>query len=107
MDVRFYKLNKRKRYAVEGTRFKVFDAVLICTVLTFFLAVAIALVIINADVLFRDAGITVFTFIFFAIILIITTVVCSRYYPIYKKRNFARKVIKTCTLTDGTVIDLV
>ena len=92
---------------MEGTRFKVFDAVLISTVLTFFLAVAIALIVINADVLFRDIEITVFAFVFVAILLIIIAVVCSKYYPIYKKRKFARKVIKNCTLTDGTVIDLV
>ncbi len=105
--VQFYKLNKSKRYGVEGTNFKIGDAILMAVVLTFFLAVLIALIVINFDVLFHDAGITVFTFGFTAILLIITAVVFAKYIPLIKRKKFARKILKNCILTDGIVEEIV
>ena len=103
-EARFYKLNKRKRYAAEGTRFKIGKAVLLGIVVNLFLALAIALAVINFDVLFRDAQITSFIFVFFAIIILISVVGCVKSYPVYKQRKHARAILKNCTLTDGTVI---
>ena len=105
--VKFYKLNKSKRYGVEGTNFKIGDAILIAVVLAIFLSVLIALIVINFDVLFHDACITAFTFGFIAIFLIILAVICSKYIPLIKRRKHARKILKNCTLTDGTVEEIV
>ena len=105
--VRFYKLNKSKRYGAEGTYFKVGEAIFLTIVLAFFLAVAIALIIINFDVLFRDAAITVFAFMFIAILSVIIAVACAKYIPIYKRRKTARRILKNCTLTDGTVEEII
>lgn len=106
-DVKFYKLNKSKRYGVEGTDFDVADAIVMAVVLAFFLCFAIAAVVVQFDVLFRDAGITAFTFGFIAIFLILFALACAGYSSIYKKRKHASKILKNCTLTDGTVENIV
>lgn len=103
-EVKFYKLDKRKRYGAEGTQFRVYDTVLISVVLTFFVVVTVAQLVLNADVLFRDPSVTAFFFFFILILAGIITIVCVRYAPIIRRRKRARKILKDCVLTDGTVI---
>lgn len=105
-DVRFYKLDKSKRYGAEGTYFKVADTVISVTVLILFWAVTVALAAFNFDKLFRDVKITVFICLFIVVLSVITALLCAMCFPVIKKRSRARKIIKDCTLTDGTVIDL-
>ncbi len=102
----FYKLNKSKRYGVEGTYFNIGEAILLGVVLTFFWTVVIAQIVVNFKVLFHDVRITVFIFVFVVILSVITALACARYSPIIKRRKHARKILKNCTLTDGTVLDV-
>ncbi|MDE7158135.1 MAG: hypothetical protein K2N74_01020, partial [Clostridiales bacterium] len=104
--VQFYKLNRAKRHTVEGTEFKVGDAILFGVVMAFFLALAIAELVINIDVLFRDTQITVFVLVFLLIVCLMIAVGCFRYRRVFEKRRHARKLLKDCTLTDGTVTDV-
>lgn len=105
-DIRFYKLNKSKRYGVEGTNLRVGEAILLWVVLAFFVSVIIVLIAVNIDVLFLNAGITVAVFLLIVILSVIIAVACAKYVPIIKRRKHARKILKNCTLTDGTVIDI-
>ena len=71
-EVRFYKLDKSKRYGAEGTKFKVGEVILLSLVLALFWAVTIAMVVINFKVLFRNVEVTVFIFVFIVILSVIT-----------------------------------
>lgn len=102
-DVRFYKLDKSERYGAEGTYFNVGEVILLISVLAVFWAVAIAMAVVNFNVLFRDVKITVFICVFIVILSVITVLVCVMYLPLIKKRKRARAIFKNCTLTDGTV----
>ncbi len=105
-EVRFYKLDKSKRYGAEGTKFKVVEVILLSLVLALFWAVTIAMVVINFKVLFRNVEVTVFIFVFIVILSVITALVIVMYLPLIKKRKHARAIFKNCTLTDGTVISV-
>lgn len=104
--VQFYKLNRTRRYGVEGTDFRVGDAVLFGAVMVFFLALAIAELVINLDVLFRDTEITVFVLGFLLIVCLIIAIGGLRYRRVFEKRKHARRILKDCTLTDGTVTEV-
>lgn len=104
--IRFYQLNTSKRYGVEGTNFKIGETILLGVVLSIFLALAIAQIVINFHDLFRDVRLTVFVFVFLAIVLLIAIVAFFRYAPVIQKRKRARKILKDCTLTDGTVLEV-
>lgn len=102
----FYQLDKTKRYRAEGTDFRVGEAVLLGVTLVVFLSLAVLLFVVNADVLFRDARITVFAFVFLAIALLLCAFGFCRYRPVIRRRRHARNVLKDCTLTDGTVLEV-
>lgn len=102
----FYQLDKSKRYRAEGTAFRVGEAVLLGVTLVVFLSLAVLLFAVNADVLFRDACITVFAFVFLAIVLLLCAFGFFRYRPVFRRRRHARNVLKDCTLTDGTVLEV-
>ncbi|MDE7082248.1 MAG: hypothetical protein K2O89_00905 [Clostridia bacterium] len=105
-DVHFYKLNISKRYGVEGAYIKIGETVLLGFVFSLFWAVIIAAIIVNLNVLFSDVLIIVFIFVFIVILSVLTAFACIKFAPILKKRIHAHKLLKNCTLTDGTVVDL-
>lgn len=105
-EIKFYKLDKSKKYSAEGVHLKKGSFALFCGVILFFWAIAIALFILNAGKLFRDAQLTVFTFGFTAIVCVITVCLCFKLRPIIKKVMRVRRVLKNCTLTDGTVTEV-
>lgn len=105
-EIRFYKLNKSKRYGVEGTYFRFGELILACVFLTIFLTITVAFTVVNFDNLFRDVRSTIFIIMFVAILALIFLLIYSRYIPVHKRRKAARKILKNCTLTDGTVIDI-
>lgn len=102
----FYKLNKSKRYGVEGTQFKVSGAIILAVFCAVCLVSAIALTIINYDVFFQEIAITFSTCSLYGVTAAIVAFGCVRYRPVFQKRRFARKIIKNCTLTDGKVIKI-
>lgn len=105
-EVRFYKLDKSKRYGAEGTKFKVGEVILLSLVLALFWAVTVAMTAVNFGRLSSDIKITVVICVFIVVLSIITAIVCVIYFSVIKKRKQARKIIKDCVLTDGTVIEL-
>ena len=105
-DTKFYQLDKSKRYSVEGTRFKLSGVIVLALFCTICFICAIALTIINYDVFFRDVAITFSAFLLYGVTAAIVAFGYIRYRPVFKKRRCARKIIKNCTLTDGTVIKI-
>lgn len=105
-EINFYKLDKSKKYSAEGVHLKKGSLGLFCVVILFFWAIAIALFILNAGKLFRDARLTVFTFGFTAIVCVITVCLCFKSRPIIKKIMRVRRIVKDGTLTDGTVTEV-
>lgn len=99
----FYKLDKSKRYGVEGTNNKVAEEILIYAVLFIFWCAAVAVTAVKFKVLFADVVITVFILTFVVILSVISALVVVKYVPVYKKRINARKILSNCALTDGTV----
>ena len=104
--VRFYKLNKRKRYGAEGTRYNVGEVILLAVVFALMFALGIAYVAINGKTLFKDAGGVVSVLVFFVILFLIGGVVVYSYLPLFKRIKRARKIFKDCTLTDGVVLKI-
>lgn len=99
----YYKLNKRKSCRVEGLHNKICEEILAYFALLVFWNVAIAAVVINFNCLFSDIGVTVFIAVFTALLFLISALFFVKYFPVYKKRYKARKILKNCMLTDGTV----
>lgn len=104
--VRFYKLNKRKRYGAESARYKVGELALLIIVFTLLFALGIAYLAFNYKSLFKDASGTVFIFVFFLILFFIAGIVFCSYLPLFKRICRARKIFKDCTLTDGVVMNV-
>ena len=106
MEGKFYQLDKRKRYRVEGTQFKVSGVIILAVFCVVCLIGAIALTIINYDVLFQEVAITFSAFALYGVTAAIVAFGCGKYRSVFQKRRVARKIIKNCTLTDGTVIKI-
>lgn len=102
--LRFYKLNKRKRYGAEGTRYGVGKTILLATVFTIMFALGIAYVAVNYKTMFGDAGGIVFILVYFIFLSFMCGVVIWAHMPLIKRINRARKIFKNCTLTDGVVL---
>ncbi|MDE6504509.1 MAG: hypothetical protein K2L42_01425 [Clostridia bacterium] len=99
----YYKLDNSGRSGVEGLNNKVGAEILAYTVLFIFWCVAAAVTVINFNVLFSDTRVTVFISIFIFLLSVISALFFVKYVPVYKKRINARRILKNCTLTDGTV----
>ena len=100
----YYKLNKSKPKCVEGINNKVGGEILAYIVLFIFCGVLTAAVVINFKVMFSDVRVTVFVWIFVSLLSVICALFFVKYFvPVYKKRIYARRILKNCTLTDGTV----
>lgn len=98
-----YKLDKSKRSGVEGINRNIFNEILLYVILILFWALAIALIVLSSQKLFSDAAVTVFAFAFVIILCGITALILAKSISVYKKIRFARNVLKSGTLTDGTV----
>ncbi len=103
---RFYKLNKRRRYTVEGTHFKVGEAIFLGVVVIFFFAAGIGFIVVNFREL-SDMHNLAFIFGFFSIVILVAALGCVRYRPVFRQKKRARKILKSGTLTDGKVISVV
>ena len=99
----FYKLDKSKKYGVEGTNNKIGSEILFYVVLFIFWGIAVAAAALNFNILFAYIGVTVFILTFVVILSVISAIFFMKAVPVYKKRINARRVLHDCILTDGTV----
>ncbi|MDE6414818.1 MAG: hypothetical protein K2K48_05345 [Anaeroplasmataceae bacterium] len=100
--INFYKLNKRKPYAIEGSVSKRFN--LLIPFSLFFLMSDIVIFIIGGYQSFKELIPLLLGIIFFVVGIVILGI--GIFEEVKKKKNYQyeNKILKNCTLTDGKII---